>query len=86
MSLLYVCTVKDRALDAFGRPFFVPSVGVAERSFMDELRNPESELAKHPEDYDLYLLGTYDDATGLFNCSHPTLMLRAQDCAPRKEG
>lgn len=83
MSTLFVCSVKDRALDAFSRPFFVPSVGVAERSFQDEVRNPESEMSKHPEDYDLYLLGTFDEAMGTFNCSHPTLMIRAQDVPSR---
>jgi len=64
----YICTVKDRAADAFGRPMFVPSTGVAIRSFSDEINrnNAENQLFNHPDDFDLYELGQFDDNTGLF--------------------
>jgi len=64
----YICTVKDRAADAFGRPMFVPSTGVAIRSFSDEINrnNAENQLYNHPDDFDLYELGQFDDNTGLF--------------------
>ena len=35
--LSIICSVKDRAADAFGRPMFVPSVGLALRGFTDEV-------------------------------------------------
>jgi hypothetical protein len=65
---LVLCTVKDRAADAFGRPMFVPSVGVAIRSFSDEVnrKDAENQLYNHPDDFDLYELGEFDDNTGLF--------------------
>jgi len=65
----YICTVKDRAADAFGRPMFVPSTGVAIRSFSDEINrnNAENQLYNHPDDFDLYELGQFDDNTGLFS-------------------
>lgn len=65
---LVLCTVKDRAADAYGRPMFVPSVGVAIRSFSDEVNrdDPENQLNRHPDDFDLYELGEFDDNTGLF--------------------
>lgn len=56
--------ILDRALDAYGRPFAVPAIGAAIRSFQDEINNTESPMNKHPEDYDLYQLGMYDDTTG----------------------
>jgi len=64
----YICTVKDRAADAFGRPMFVPSTGVAIRSFSDEINrnNADNQLYNHPDDFDLYELGQFDDNTGLF--------------------
>ncbi|QXP07842.1 MAG: nonstructural protein [Arizlama microvirus] len=64
----YICTVKDRAADAFGRPMFVPSTGVAIRSFSDEINrnNVDNQLYNHPDDFDLYELGQFDDNTGLF--------------------
>ncbi len=65
---LVLCSVKDRAADAYGRPMFVPSVGVAIRSFSDEVNRKDSEnqLFNHPDDFDLYELGEFDDNTGLF--------------------
>ncbi len=65
---LVLCSVKDRAADAFGRPMFVPSVGVAIRSFSDEVnrKDAENQLYNHPDDFDLYELGEFDDNTGLF--------------------
>lgn len=66
---LVLCTVKDRAADAYGRPMFVPSVGVAIRSFSDEVnrKDPDNQLFNHPDDFDLYELGEFDDNTGLFD-------------------
>jgi hypothetical protein len=63
-----ICTVKDRAADAYGRPMFVPSAGVAIRSFSDEINrnNADNQLYNHPDDFDLYELGEFDDNTGLF--------------------
>lgn len=64
MAIKKIVAVRDRALDAFGQPFFIPSNGAAIRSFQDEINNKDSELYKHPDDYDLYELGEYDDNTG----------------------
>jgi hypothetical protein len=64
-----ICTVKDRAADAYGRPMFVPSAGVAIRSFSDEINrnNAENQLYNHPDDFDLYELGEFDDNTAIFS-------------------
>lgn len=66
---LVLCSVKDRAADAFGRPMFVPSTGVAIRSFSDEVNrnDTDNQLFNHPDDFDLYELGEFDDNTGLFS-------------------
>jgi hypothetical protein len=65
---LVLCSVKDRAADAYGRPMFVPSVGVAIRSFSDEInrQDAENQLFNHPDDFDLYELGEFDDNSGQF--------------------
>ena len=66
---LNICSVKDRAADAFGRPMFVPSTGVAIRSVSDELNraDADNQLYNHPDDFDLYEFGVFDDNTGLFD-------------------
>ena len=75
--ILVLCTVKDRAADAFGRPMFVPSVGVAIRSFSDEInrKDPENQLFNHPDDFDLYELGEFNDNNGLFVLHHAPKLL-----------
>jgi hypothetical protein len=79
MAKLFVVVVRDRALDIFGRPFFAPSLAMAERSFKDEVNSAESPMHNHPEDFDSYILGTYDEATATFECAAPVVFLRAQD-------
>lgn len=63
---LQVVSIRDRAIDAFGRPAFVPALGAAVRGFGDEINRAGSEMNAHPDDYDLYHLGEWDDATGEF--------------------
>lgn len=65
MKLIAV-SVFDLATETYGRPFFVPHVGAAIRSFMDEVNRDDSELGKHPSDYDLFEVGAFDDNTGTF--------------------
>ncbi|AXH75298.1 MAG: nonstructural protein [Microviridae sp.] len=78
--ITFAVSVKDRAIDAFNTPIFVKAVGEATRSFVDECNNKESNLNKHPEDFDLYQVGTFDDSTGSFQPCAPKLIARAQDC------
>jgi hypothetical protein len=65
-----ICSVKDRAADAYGRPLFVPSVGLAIRSFSDEINRSadDNQMFHHSDDFDLYELGTFDDSTGIIEC------------------
>lgn len=64
MPKMIICAVRDRAVDAFGQPFFVRHEMEAMRSFGDEINRSGSNFSVHPDDYDLYRLGTYDDQTG----------------------
>lgn len=65
--MLYQVTVMfDKALGAYSRPMFVQSRGQAIRAFGDEVNNPEGEIHRHPSDYELFYLGTYDDSVAHF--------------------
>lgn len=72
-----ICSVKDRAADAFGRPLFVPSVGLAIRSFSDEVNrdSADNQMFHHSDDFDLYELGTFDDSTGIIECHESPKLL-----------
>lgn len=71
---LKIVAVRDRAVDAFGVPFFVKHVGEALRSFEDEIRREGSTMGAHADDYDLYVVGDYDDATGSITGSSPVML------------
>lgn len=76
-----ICAVKDLAIQAYGMPFYVHTKGEAIRSFSDEVNRTDgkSAVAQHPEDYELYELGTYDEATGTIEGKSPELFARAKD-------
>jgi len=78
--IYYVCAVRDRATDVYGQPMFVAHVAAALRIFGDEINGSQSMLSRHPEDFDLYLLGEYDDASGSFNCGSPRQIAVGKDC------
>lgn len=63
---LNVYAIKDRATNAFMTPFFMHAHGQAIRGFSDNINDAKSTASLHPEDYDLWYLGTWDDATGNF--------------------
>lgn len=82
MALLCVCAVRDRAASAFGRPMFLPSKGIAIRSFADEINRVDHEnlMNRHPDDFELFYLGTFDEEFGIFN-----LELNMQSLASGKD-
>jgi hypothetical protein len=79
--ILFVVSVKDRAADVFNRPFFVPHRNVAIRDFTDEVNRvaADNQLNKHPDDFDLYLLGEFDDSAGSLINNQPQVLVRAKD-------
>ena len=77
-----VCSIKDRAADTFGRPFFLPSIGVAVRSFTSEVNrmSEDNQMYQHPDDFDLYELGSFVDDVGRFELlDDPRLVTRGKD-------
>lgn len=78
--ILKICAVRDQAADVFGRPYFVPTTGIAIRSFTDEVNreNEDNQLYKHPKDFTLYELGDYDDNEAIITThAQPKLLVSA---------
>lgn len=84
--VLHIVAVFDAAANAFARPIFVPSVGIAMRSFTDEVNRSaaDNEMYKHPQDFRLFELGRYDDATGMFDCVTPQLLASGTQVSTRE--
>lgn len=71
-----VFSVYDLKACAFMQPFFSVNSGSAMRAFGDVLvKEPGSVMAMHPEDYQLFELGTYDDNSGSLGSIVPAKML-----------
>lgn len=76
-----ILAIRDRAIDSYGQPFYSASTGGAIRSFADELNRAaeNNQLYKHPEDFDLFLLGEFDDSTGEFDTTRPAQIAVGKD-------
>lgn len=60
-----IYTVYDAKAEAYLTPFFAMTNGLALRSFSDAVKDPEHPFCKYAEDYTLFLIGEYDDKTGI---------------------
>lgn len=82
-----IVAVYDSAAEVYGSPVFVGSVGLAIRSFGDEVNRAaeDNQMHRHPGDFSLYHLGSFDDSTGKFVFPEvPRLLVRGVDVV-RKE-
>lgn len=84
MTILVVVSVFDSAVGAYGRPIFVPSTGVAMRSFSDEVNRADADngMFYHPDDFGLFHVADYNDSSGRFSSvgeGDPILLVRAKD-------
>lgn len=61
---MQMCSIYDAKAEVWTTPIFFQATGQAVRSFSDSIQNPESEFAKHPDDYTLFHLGEFDVRTG----------------------
>lgn len=82
-----IFTVKDLAVGAFGRPMFMQSSGQALRSFSDEVNRAadDNQMFKHPEDFSLFHLGSWDEETGVFDSIEPEFLTAASTVFINKE-
>lgn len=82
---LQLFTVHDDALETYGAPMVYTATGQATREFTDHVNDKQSPINKHPEDYKLYFLGTYDNETGrIEQPDQPKQTLRAIDVIIRE--
>lgn len=71
MAKLGAYCVRDAKADAFMRPFFAPTAGFAIRTFSEWANDGESPVSKHPEDYMLFAIGSYEEETGKLEGAQP---------------
>ena len=66
---MVIVSILDTAAGAYGRPAYLATEGVAIRQFSDEINraSEDNQMYVHPDDFDLFYLGTFDDNTGAFD-------------------
>lgn len=62
--ILQIFSVYDSAVQAYFRPFFFTKQQEAVRAFADLSNDPKTHVHNHPQDFSLFVIGEFDDATG----------------------
>lgn len=83
-----VLSVRDRASEMFSRPMVFPTAGVAVRALTDEVNRaaPDNDYFKHPSDFKLYELATFDDETGLITAFDSPNFVVALETLKKEDG
>lgn len=71
-----VLMIRDQKTEAFLPMVMVePTLGAAERAFLDMVRNERTPLSQHPGDYSLWLVGIVDMTSGQIESGSPVEVL-----------
>jgi len=62
-------SIFDVKAQAYLPPFVLPSEAMAIRVFGDCVNSNDHQFAKHPGDYTLFKLGTFDDSVCVVSCT-----------------
>jgi len=76
-----VMSIRDRVSETYSQPMFFATVGAAIRAFSDEVKRSDNNnnLNKHPEDFDLFQVGEFDDNSGEFEPMRPQQVTLGKD-------
>lgn len=80
---LGVYAIRDAAIKCFVRPFYARSDAEAVRSVSDVCKDSTHPFSQHPEDYEVYKLGEFDEETGLFAVGAPVGLVSVKSLALR---
>ena len=84
--MLNIYSIYDSKAKTYNLPFFCKQDGQALRSFIDLVNDPRSEVSKHPEDYSLFCLASFDDEDGVIDpVEAPKCVARAWELVTRDE-
>jgi len=83
--ILHAYTVMDTKAQVYLAPFFLRSAGEAIRQFTD-LVNSDHPIGRHPADYNLFSIGSFNDQTGGFEEGIQTMLGNGLDYLQVAEG
>lgn len=65
MALLIAYTLHDVKALAYSPPFFATNDQVAKRMLADLVADLNTTVGRHPSDYKMYKVGTFDESNGV---------------------
>ena len=71
-------TIYDSALEAYHQDYSLENDAKALRQFAD-MAKEETQIAKNPEDYSLFRIGTFETTTGELTPEQPTCIAKAHE-------
>lgn len=79
MKKYILCSVRDSAMAAFAPPMTFVAMGQAQRMFRDEVNRKDGHMYGHPEDYELWLIGEFEEDSATLTPCRPECVCRAKD-------
>ena len=67
----FMFVIYDSKANAYMTPWFLTTEHLAVRAFSDLANDPESNVSRHADDYTLFTIGTFNDATAKINWTEP---------------
>lgn len=61
---MQIFSIYDKKAQAYMSPFYYHQKGQALRAFEDAVNDPQTPFTKHPEDFQLFHIGEWNDSTG----------------------
>lgn len=72
-----IYTIYDTKAEQYGNPVYCRTDAEARRQFGVVARDENTEIGKHPEDFLLYRIGTFDPETGNLKPEAGTCIVKA---------
>lgn len=70
-----IFSIYDDKAKAYMMPFYSPQTGSAIRAVVTQLKDPNSMLSQHPNDFTLYEIGVFNDQDGILDPAQPALFV-----------
>lgn len=77
-------SVKDGIADFYGAPFTSPNETAAIRSVESMVRKGQGTIGEYPEHFQVYEVGTWNDAKGIIEGHAPQLVCDCGSMRPEK--
>lgn len=62
---MQIFTIRDSKAEAYMKPFYAENTAVAMRMIQESAMDNASMFRRYPSDFELYMIGKFDEKTGI---------------------